>query len=111
MGSFVNKVLKKAVGVEKIFGTNKITGGILDKYLGTDVLGKKAAEEQQAQADLDANKAALNQQNNANILDVNSALDNTVQTDAGGTAAAVDATTSNTLKKRTAGSISTTLGF
>ena len=110
MGKLVNKVLKKAVGVEKLFGTNKITGGFLDKYLGTDVLGGKAAAEQQANADLAANKAALNQQNNANILDANSALDNTVQTDTGGSAAMSSAATSDTKKKRS-GSISSSLGF
>ena len=110
MGSFVNKIMKKAVGVEKIFGTNKITGNIYDKYLGTDILGKKAAAEQQDKADLAANQAALNQQNNANILDANSAIDNTVQTDTGGSAAALDAAASDNKKKRS-GSISTSLGF
>lgn len=110
MGKLVNKVVKKAVGVEKLFGTDKITGNIYDKYLGTDILGNKAAAERQAQADLAANRAALNQQNNANILDANSALDNTVQTDTGGSAAALDAAASDTKKKRS-GSISTSLGF
>lgn len=109
MGSFLPKALKKAVGAEKIFGTKQITGTIWDKYLGMDTLGKKAEAEQKAKENLVAEKKVLNQQNNANILDVNAALDNVVQTDTGGTAAAVTAE-SDTKKKRT-GSISTSLGF
>jgi len=109
-GGIVNKVLKKAVGVEKIFGTNKLTGGILDKYVGTDILGNKAAAESKAREQADANQRSLNKQNNANILDVNAQAENVVQTDAGGSAAALDATGSQVKKKR-AGSISTSLGF
>ncbi|QHJ82321.1 MAG: hypothetical protein [Bacteriophage sp.] len=109
MGSVVNKVLKKAVGVEKLFGTNKITGGIYDKYLGTDILGKKAAQEKEAAEERARNQAALNAQNNANILAVNG-TENVVQTDVGGTAAAA-ADTESDMKKRRPGSISATLGI
>lgn len=110
-GGIINKVMKKVVGVEKIFGTNKLTGGIYDKYLGTDILGKKEAQEKQAAADRDANQRALNSQNNANVLDVNAQLDNVVQTDTGGSAAMSADAQDNDLKKRRAGSISSTLGI
>lgn len=111
MGGIVNKVMKKVVGAERIFGTNKITGGIYDKYLGTDILGKKEAQEKQAAADRAANQAALNAQNNQNVLDVNAQLDNVVQTDTGGSAALAADAQDNDLKKKRVGSISSTLGI
>lgn len=108
-GGFINKVLKKTVGAEKLFGTNKLTGGILDQYLGTDILGKKEQAEREATAQRDANQRALNSQNNANILDVNAQAENVVQTQAGGSAD-MAATASDTKRKRS-GSIVATLGF
>lgn len=107
-GGFINKVLKKTVGAEKLFGTNKLTGGILDQYLGTDILGKKEQAEREATEQRDANQRALNAQNNANILDVNAQAENVVQTQAGGSADMAAA--SDTKRKRT-GSIAATLGF
>lgn len=109
-GGLINKVLKKTIGAEKLFGTNKLTGGILDQYLGTDVLGNKEAAARQAQQEADANQRKLTQQNNANILDVNAQAENIVQTDAGGSAAALDVT-GTSVKKRRAGTISTSLGL
>lgn len=110
MGSVVKKAMKKIVGVEKIFGTDKLTGGIYDKYLGTDILGKKEAQEKEAAAERARNQAALNSQNNANILSVNG-TENVVQTDTGGTAAAVASGEDNDLKKRRTGGISSVLGI
>jgi len=107
-GGGLGKIIGKVVKNVPVVG--KTAGGILDQYLGTDTLGNKAAAERDAAAARDANQRKLTQQNNANILDVNSQAENIVQTDAGGSAAALDAA-GTSVKKRRAGSISTSLGL
>lgn len=108
MSKVVNKFMKKIVGLEKLTGTYKLTSGIYDKYLGTDIQGNKAA-----QADAQAREAALNQQaldaqQNQNIIGVQG-TENIAQVEAGGSAA--DATMMGDTKKKRAGSISSTLGI
>lgn len=108
MSKVVNKALKTVVGAEKIFGTDKLTGGIFDKYLGTDILGAKEEQARAKQREAELNQASLNAQQNANILGVQGA-DNVVQVEAGGSAA--DAATMSDNKKRRASTISSTLGI
>lgn len=108
MSKIVNKVMKKVVGLEKLTGTYKLTSGIYDKYLGTDIQGAKAAQaERQAQQDR-INQENLNAQRNANIIG-NQGTDNVVQVESGGTAADVAGTSDQ--KRKRAGSISSTLGI
>lgn len=109
MGGLVQKTFKKLVQAEKIFGTDKLTGGIYDKYLGTDILGAKEAQRKAKEEEARRNQEALNAQLNSNIIGV-SGTENVTQVEAGGTAADADTTTSDA-KKRRAGSISTTLGL
>lgn len=108
MGKLVKKALKTVVGVEKIFGTDKLTGGIFDKYLGTDILGTKAEQERAKQREAELNQNALNAQLNANTIG-SQGTDNIVNVEAGGSAA--DAATMSDSKKRRAGTISSTLGI
>ncbi|QHJ80528.1 MAG: hypothetical protein [Bacteriophage sp.] len=108
MGKLVNKVLKKAVGLEKLTGTYKITSGIYDKYLGTDIQGAKAEAEKARQRQAELNQQTLNAQLNANTIGAQG-TDNIVNVEAGGSAA--DAATMSDTKKRRAGTISSTLGI
>ncbi|AZF94914.1 virion structural protein [Pectobacterium phage Phoria] len=108
MGKFVSKVMKKAVGLEKLTGTYKLTSGIYDKYLGTDIQGNKAAQADAQAREAELNQQALNSQQNANILGVQG-TENIAQVEAGGSAA--DASTLSDTKKKRAGSISSTLGI
>lgn len=109
MGGLVKKAMKKLVGAEKIFGTDKLTGGIYDKYLGTDILGAKEAQAKEKAKEAQRNQEALNAQLNSNVIGV-TGVDNVAQVEAGGTAAdAADATSD--LRKKRAGSISTSLGL
>ena len=103
-GGIFKKILKP---VSKL--TGGIAGGVLDQYLGTDILGKKEQAERAAQEQRNENERALTAQNNANILDVNAQAENVVQTQAGGSAD-MAATASDTKRKRS-GSIAATLGF
>lgn len=108
MGKLVNKVLKKVVGLEKLTGTYKLTSGIFDKYLGTDIQGAKAEQERARQREAELNQQNLNAQLNANTIG-SQGTDNVVQVEAGGSAA--DAATMSDSKRRRAGSISSTLGI
>ncbi|ANT45394.2 hypothetical protein BI050_gp37 [Pectobacterium phage PP90] len=108
MGKFINKALKATMKVEKLFGTDKLSGGILDKYLGTDLLGNKAAQAAAQAREAELNQQALNSQQNANIIGVQG-TENIAQIEAGGSAA--DASTLSDTKKKRAGSISSTLGI
>lgn len=109
MGGLVQKTFKKLVQAEKIFGTDKLTGGIFDKYLGTDILGAKEAQRKAKEEEARRNQETLNSQLNSNVIGV-AGTDNVAQVEAGGTAADATATTTD-LKKRRTGSISTTLGL
>lgn len=108
MSKVFNKVLKKAVGLEKLTGTYNITSGIYDKYLGTDIQGAKAAQARAKQREAELNQQSLNSQLNANIIGTQG-TDNVVQVEAGGTAA--DAATMSDTKRKRTGSISSTLGI
>ncbi|AZF94727.1 hypothetical protein [Pectobacterium phage Nobby_B2] len=108
MGKFVSKVMKKAVGLEKLTGTYKLTSGIYDKYLGTDIQGNKAAQAEAQDRERALNERALAAQQNQNIIGVQG-TENIAQVEAGGSAA--DASTLSDTKKKRAGSISSTLGI
>lgn len=108
MGKFVSKVMKKVVGLEKLTGTYKLTSGIYDKYLGTDIQGNKAAQEDAKAREAQLNQQALDAQQNQNIIGVQG-TENIAQVEAGGSAA--DATMMGDTKKKRAGSISSTLGI
>lgn len=108
MSKVFNKVLKKVVGLEKLTGTYKITSGIYDKYLGTDIQGAKAEAEQARKRQAELNQQTLNAQLNANTIGAQG-TDNIVNVEAGGSAA--DAATMSDTKKRRAGTISSTLGI
>lgn len=103
MGKLVKKALK--VGSKL---TGGLVGGISDNFLGTDVLGAKAAQERAQQREAEINQQALNTQLNANTIGAQG-TDNIVNVEAGGSAA--DAATMSDSKKRRAGTISSTLGI
>jgi len=109
MGGIVKKAMKKLVGVEKIFGTDKLTGGIYDKYLGTDILGAKEAQAKAKAEEAQRNQETLNAQLNSNIIGV-AGTENVTQVEAGGSAIDAAAATSDMRKKRSA-NISTSLGL
>lgn len=108
MGKLINKALKATMKVDKLFGMDKLSGGILDKYLGTDLLGHKAAQAAAQAREAELNQQALNSQQNANIIGVQG-TENIAQVEAGGSAA--DAAMMGDTKKKRAGSISSTLGI
>lgn len=103
MGKLIKKTLK--IG-------SKLTGGILgnvsDNFLGTDIGGFKAAQEEAQRQEAEKNQATLNAQLNANTIGAQG-TDNIVNVEAGGSAA--DAATMSDTKKRRAGTISSTLGI
>lgn len=108
MSKFINKALKATMKVEKLFGTDKLTSGIFDKYLGTDIQGNKAAQADAQAREAELNQQALNAQQNQNIIGVQG-TENIAQVEAGGSA--TDATMMGGTKKKRAGSISSTLGI
>jgi len=108
MGKVVSKVLKKAVGAEKLFGTYKLTSGIYDKYLGTDIQGVKADQAAAKERERALNEQALQAQENQNIIGT-TGTENIAQVEAGGTAA--DAASMDDTRKRRTGTISSTLGI
>ena len=108
MGKFVSKLMKKVVGVEKLFGTYKLTSGIYDKYLGTDIQGNKAEQAKVKEHERELNQQALNAQQNQNVIGVQG-TENIAQVEAGGSAA--DAAVMGDMKKKRSGSISSTLGI
>lgn len=112
MGKFISKVMKQVVGLDKIVGVDKLTSGVLDNFLGTDLLGTKAAQADAQERERQLNEQALNSQmvaqQNANMLGVQG-TDNVAQVVAGGSAA--DAALLNDTKKKRTNSISSALGI
>lgn len=110
MSKTINKVFKAVspIASKLSFGATDIVTNVADKYLGTDIGGFRAAQEQAKAEETARNQAALNSQLNANILGVQG-TDNIAQVEAGGSAA--DVALGADSKRRRAGTISSTLGI
>lgn len=113
MGKKIGKIFKKVLKVSDTIGLlpEGTTEGLVDQYVGTDLSGKKKQAAQDA-ADATARNEALLAMlgNQAAAANVDLGLENTPDTQVGGTANAM-ASTASKRKRNAPGGVAASLGI